>query len=74
MVGLAGCFQIFEYAQEFARPRRRIDDSTPDHISYWDDSVAAGKLRIVIDLGQQQAFFSKGDKLANIPGYCIHKH
>jgi L,D-transpeptidase catalytic domain len=38
----------------------------PDLISYWDDSVSAGKPRIVIDLDQQQAFFYKGDKLAGV--------
>jgi hypothetical protein len=52
MVGLVGC--------------SNYSSQPPDHISYWDDSVPAGKPRIVIDLDQQQAFFYKGDKLAGV--------
>jgi lipoprotein-anchoring transpeptidase ErfK/SrfK len=34
-----------------------------DGISYWDDKGSAGKPRIVIDLGQQRAYFYRGDTI-----------
>ena len=34
-----------------------------DGISYWDDTGSGGKPRIVIDLGQQRAYFYRGDTI-----------
>ena len=60
IVGLVGCssYSSARKTSQGAQP--------PDLISYWNDSVPAGKPRIVIDLDQQQAFFYKGDQLAGV--------
>jgi hypothetical protein len=66
MVGLAGCSSYSSTRKTSPGTRDALATQPPDLISYWDDSVSAGKPRIVIDLDQQQAFFYKGDKLAGV--------
>ena len=66
MVGLVGCSNYSSTRGSSHAPGEVLVTQPPDLISYWDDSVPAGKPRIVIDLDQQQAFFYKGDKLAGV--------
>ena len=66
MVGLVGCSNYSSTRKSSSASGEALATQPPDLISYWDDSVPAGKPRIVIDLDQQQAFFYKGDKLAGV--------
>jgi L,D-transpeptidase catalytic domain len=66
MVGLVGCSSYSSTHKTWQGTRDALATQPPDLISHWDDSVPAGKPRIVIDLDQQQAFFYKGNQLAGV--------
>ena len=37
-----------------------------DEVSYWDDHGSVGKPKIVIDLGEQRAYFYRGDQVVGV--------
>jgi lipoprotein-anchoring transpeptidase ErfK/SrfK len=65
MVLLVGCAADRRRAEVGRRPTQPARPSG-DGVSYWDGDGVSGPARIRIDLGEQRAYFFKGDQLVGV--------
>lgn len=66
---LVGCASNRQPATSAFFPSGNVGEQSGqsgDEVSYWDDKGSGGRPKIVIDLGEQRAYFYRGDQMVGV--------